>query len=124
MKYELTQPCALCPFRNDDKSLTVHPQRLKEFASGEFACHKTTELIEADDDGEGGGYTPTPESQHCAGLLIMLEHMQQPHQMMRIAERLGCYDAGKLKMKSPVYRSLREGVAACTKAEKARKGKR
>ena len=116
MKYDLTKPCALCPFRSDDKSLVVHPSRLAEFASGEFPCHKTAELEEPDDDGEGGGYVGTEESQHCAGLLIMLEHMEQPHQMMRICERIGLYDRTKLDMNAPVYKSLREGMAACRKA--------
>jgi hypothetical protein len=114
MKYTMTTPCSLCPFRSDAKQLTVSPTRLAQFASGEFPCHQTAELQE-DDDGESG-YTATDDSQHCAGLLIMLEKMGRPHQMMRIAERLGMYDASKLNMESPVHDSLRAAAAACKTA--------
>jgi hypothetical protein len=34
--------------------------------------------------------------------LIYLEKRQQPHQMMRIAERLGLYDYRQLDMQAPV----------------------
>lgn len=103
MKYDLTSPCGLCPFRNDDKRLYVDAERLAEMASGEFCCHKTTDV-----DDESGDYAPKPESQHCAGALIFLEHLGQPHQMMRICERLGIYDHRKLSMDAPVFRSFDE----------------
>lgn len=107
MKYTMTNPCNLCPFRNDGKRLTVSPDRLQDFASGEFCCHQTTEPDEG-----SGKYEPLPESQHCAGLLIMLEHMNEPHQMMRIAERLGMYDRTKLNMRAPVFQDWDEVEAA------------
>lgn len=103
MKYELKKPCDLCPFRNDDKRLKVSSTRLQEMASGGFCCHKTAAL-----DEETGEYTPTQKSQHCAGALVMLEKMNAPHQMMRIAERLGIYDRTKLDMTSPVFGSFSE----------------
>ncbi len=103
MKYDLKTPCDLCPFRNDEKRLFVDPQRLVGMAAGEFACHKTAKL-----NGETSEYEPTERSQHCAGALIFLEKMEQPHQMMRICERLGFYDASKLDMDAPVFGSLEE----------------
>lgn len=103
MTYDLTTPCNLCPFRNDDKRLVVSTRRLQEFASGEFCCHKTTEA-----DDEGGDFVPKHDSKHCAGLLIFLEKMNSPHQMMRICERLGMYDRTKLNMDAPVFGSWRE----------------
>lgn len=106
----MTSPCNLCPFRNDDKRLYVDPDRLREFAQGEFVCHQTAEYD--DDDENGGGFYGTADSQHCAGALIFHEHMERPHQMMRICERLGMYDARKLKMDSPVFKSWREVYAA------------
>ena len=121
MKYTMTTPCCLCPFRSDTKQLTVSPQRLAQFASGEFPCHQTAEL-QQDEDGEGG-YMATDDSQHCAGLLIMLEKMGRPHQMMRIAERLGMYDASKLNMDAPVHESLAKGVAACKAAQRTNRRK-
>jgi hypothetical protein len=102
MTYDLTTPCNLCPFRNDDKRLKVSTSRLREFAKGEFCCHKTTEAVEEE------GYVPQADSKHCAGLLIFLEKQNNPHQMMRICERIGMYDRTKLNMNAPVFGSWRE----------------
>jgi hypothetical protein len=104
MKYDLTQPCDLCPFRNDEKRLWVHPSTLKGMASGEFCCHKTG-VTQENEDG-CSEIIPTENSQHCAGALIFLEHIEQPHQMMRICERLGMYDRRKLNMDAPVFQSF------------------
>lgn len=103
MKYDLRKPCDLCPFRNDSKRLYVPPERLEEMARGEFCCHKTGESND-----ETGEINPTEKSQHCAGMLIMREKMEEPHQMMRICERLGLYDHTKLDMDSPVFESWEE----------------
>lgn len=72
-------------------------------ARGEFCCHKTGEVSE-----ESGDIKPTAKSQHCAGLLIMREKMEEPHRMMRICERLGLYDRTKLDMDAPVFESWDE----------------
>lgn len=75
-------------------------RRLKEFAQGEFPCHKTADL---NDDEEGGSqYEAGKKSVHCAGALIFLEKRNAPHQMMRIAERLGMYNYTKLDMSAKV----------------------
>lgn len=66
---------------------------------GTFACHKTTKPSEYDDH----EMVTTDKSEHCAGVLILLEKIEQPNQMMRIAERLGMYDRTKLEMDSPVF---------------------
>lgn len=113
MKYEMTKPCNLCPFRNDDKRLYVPADRLREFARGEFVCHQTAEI---DDEDEIGGFYSTEDSQHCAGALIFAENLEWPHQMMRISERLGMYDASKLKMDSAVFASWEEVENACDSA--------
>jgi hypothetical protein len=105
MKYTMTAPCDLCPFRNDEKRLYVHPSVLLDMASGEFCCHKTGEAYE---DEEVSEIRPTKDSQHCAGALIFCEKTGQPHQMMRIAERLGMYDRRKLDITAPVFSSLQE----------------
>lgn len=105
MKYTLRRPCAKCPFRTD-----VHPYltrgRAIEIARGlmrgDFACHSTLDYSD-DENGDCEG-KDTDKTQHCAGALIMLEHMEQPHQMMRICERLGLYDRTKLDMASPVFK--------------------
>ncbi len=106
MLFTLTGPCANCPFRTD---ITFHltVARAEEIADGvtrgdqTFACHKTT--IEVEDD-EGESETVSADTtQHCGGVLIMLEKMEQPNQMMRIAERIGLYDRRKLNMDAPVF---------------------
>lgn len=101
MKYDMTTPCGDCPFLLKHRR-AYSVQRLAQFASGPFPCHKTADLEESHDDGSGGCYTATPESQHCAGALIVLEKLNQPHQMMRIMERLGLYDHTKLDMEAEV----------------------
>lgn len=119
MNYNKTTPCDLCPFRNDAGRLTVSAARMAEMASGEFACHKTTELQDNEDG--GSEFTPHEKSQHCAGALIFLEHLGKPHQMMRICERLGMYDASKLDMNAPVFTSFAEVNAADRKKPKTRR---
>lgn len=97
MRYDLTEPCEKCPFRNDIRPYLT-PGRVEEIVeSTSFPCHKT---IGHDDEGEA---VENKNSQMCAGYMIMLEKMEQPSQMMRIAERLGKYDRKKLNMQSPVY---------------------
>ena len=93
MKYTMTTPCDACPFTMKGFSL----RSLKTHASGEFACHQTCEV-----DEDTGNYEPDDNSVHCAGALIFLEKRNIPHQMMRICERLGKYDASKLNMKAKV----------------------
>ena len=107
MKYDLTAPCLLCPFRNDSGRLYVHPTTLRGMAGGEFCCHLTGVANE-----ETGEIEPTKNSHHCAGALIFLEHLEAPHQMMRIRERLGLYDKRKLNMDASVFKSWAEIPAA------------
>lgn len=94
MRYNLTEPCDECPFL---KGSGFKLRRLAEHASGEFPCHKQCKV---DDEGD---FVPRSEkTSHCAGALIFLEKRNRPHQMMRICERLGMYDASKLNMKANV----------------------
>ena len=94
MRYTMTEPCDACPFLKGSgftfMSLAAH-------ASGEFACHKTCTLDEESDE-----YKPHENSPHCAGALIFNEKRSMPHQMMRICERIGLYDARKLNYESNV----------------------
>lgn len=97
MHYNMTALCPECPFLNQPNMRRAFPlQRLKAFASGEFACHQACDLNE---DGE---FEPKDDSPHCAGALIFNEKHNRPHQMMRICERLGMYDRSKLNMTTNV----------------------
>lgn len=99
MNYTQHSPCSDCPFLVSNAE-SYGLARLQEFASGEFPCHKTAKLVENDDG--PSEYKATPDSIHCAGALIFLEKRDSPHQMMRIAERLGMYDHTALDMSSSV----------------------
>lgn len=95
MQYTMKKPCADCPFLAKHKhGYTM--QRLRQFSSGEFPCHKTAE------ENDEGVFKAISESVHCAGALIFLEKRDQPSQMMRICERLGMYDRTQLDMTAKV----------------------
>ncbi len=110
MNFALTKPCDNCPFRTDIKPY-LSGVRAEEIASSllkgqTFPCHKAAEY----DDATGKYIVGMEKEQHCAGAMIVLEHMNAPNQMMRIAERLGLYNRKKLEMESPVHDDLDEWV--------------
>lgn len=112
MNYDLKKPCSNCPFRTDIK-FYLDPERVEEICDAivhqqaTFACHKTTIACKEDESDE---MLVGPKTQHCAGAMIMLEHMEKPNQMMRIMERVGGYDRTKLKMNSPVFKNAEDMV--------------
>ena len=109
MKYDLKRPCADCPFRSDIRAY-LHPDRAREIGEGllyhnySFSCHKTTTSVGKDNHDKN--------AQHCAGALIFCEKNERPHQMMRIAERIGMYDYKKLDMESPMFDTLDDFIDA------------
>lgn len=110
MKYDLASPCKECPFRNDIRPYISTERVIEIIEAGPFSCHKTTTCRGVSND--------DPDAQHCAGALILLEKMEKPHQLMRIAERFGVYDRHKLNMDSPVYDSFTEVISAHRDEEK------
>jgi hypothetical protein len=112
MKYNLRKPCANCPFRTDIDPY-LNDERAREIVDslvrGEFPCHKTLDYSHDDEDGEARN---TQKTAHCAGALIMLEHDEQPGQMMRIMERIGGYDRRLLDMESPVFKRRADFIRA------------
>ena len=101
MNYEMTSPCANCPFRTDPPFHGLSPERVDTMVGEnvQFSCHNTRDYKDSFEGKENGG------TQHCAGSLIMQEKEERPSQMMRISERLGYYDRTKLNMDAPVYDS-------------------
>lgn len=82
--FALKRPCGNCPFRTDPVPF-LDQERAKDIADSlaadaSFHCHKTVDY-----GSEDGTWEITPESKHCAGALIVLEHKENPNQMMRIA---------------------------------------
>lgn len=76
----MTQPCKSCPFKLDtlkgwlgqDRTLSIS----KSLLNGEsFPCHKTF----------------AGKFKHCAGAALILELMNQPNQLMQVAQRLNHY---------------------------------
>ena len=123
MNYNMTTPCPECPFRNDRSGYLTRARAIEiigAITDGQktFTCHKTTVPVE-DDDGECD-MMDGPNAEHCAGALILLEKLERPNQMMRIAERLGMYDRTKLDMKAPVVSSAAEFVRVHGKADRER----
>lgn len=109
--YGLTSPCGDCPFRTDVDPY-LRSARVKEIEQSlvrvGFACHKTTKF-----DAVTGEHIHNDEQEkQCAGMLIMLEKLQRPSQLMRTCERLGLYDRTKLDMHAPVFSSFEEMAAA------------
>ena len=108
--YRLTAPCAHCPFRSDIRPY-LRKDRVREIQRSlvlaEFPCHETT--THSAEDGEA---VRTGNEAHCAGALILLEKIERPSQLMRIAERLGMYDRHKLRMNSPVFDSFQAMIRA------------
>lgn len=106
MQYTMHSPCDQCPFLIGSgftwRSLMAH-------ASGEFACHKACDV----NDDTGNYEARSDKTPHCAGALIFLEKQDAPHQMMRICERLGLYDASKLNMEAGIVSKPSEARRRC-----------
>ena len=97
MKFNLTRPCANCPFlAKPQHQGWLGEERAQDIiegivdGQGTFICHKTDQRMQRNQ-----------EEQHCAGALIMLERMDRPNQMMRIAGRINQYDPSRLHMDTP-----------------------
>jgi hypothetical protein len=109
VSFKLRRPCPRCPFRTDIEGY-LRPERASEIGKdlergSTFWCHETTVYDEDADEMTGG-----PESQFCAGALIMFERQRTANQSMRIGGRLGLYDPDKLDMSAPVVESVEELV--------------
>lgn len=112
MLFDLVKPCKDCPFRTDVKPYLTRGRVediLFALAAEQrtFTCHKTVDYTDGTDEDEGFSVPryDNPNEQHCAGAMILLEKIKRPNQLMRIAERLNCYNRHKLRMDSPVYDS-------------------
>jgi hypothetical protein len=88
------RPCDQCPFRRVG-GVRLRATRITEIAravlgpaGGSFTCHKTTGFL--------GPVRPKYKDQQCAGAFIFAEKHDAPTQLMRIAERLGLYNAAAL----------------------------
>lgn len=116
MRFDLTKPCGNCPFRNDRMPFGLRPGRVREILGGKphgrnwwpafsFACHKT---VDYDEEVEQG--TVMHDSQHCAGVMIILHRENRWNDAMQIANRLGLWNPAHLDMNAPVYATTDEAI--------------
>lgn len=108
MRFDLKKPCEKCPFRTDvtpylRKARAAEISHALTEQQATFTCHKHSHSL---------GYSRKKEEQHCAGAMIVLEKMQRPNQLMRIAERFGEYNFKLLDMKAPVFKTLKQFIKA------------
>lgn len=123
--FDLVAPCKNCPFRNDipHQRGWLGSARAQDIfdnlkQGGFFPCHKTTAKDPEEEFDEGGEeYEPKfklyDHHQYCAGALIMLEKegIAPTLQPIQVAERLGFYNRGKLRIdNSPIFESGEEFV--------------
>lgn len=100
VKYEIVKPCHQCPFRRGEGAVRLRARRIAQVCDSTghdgrtFACHKTVDYDREDDDET---FPSTDGQQHCAGALIFGLKHDGPHQMGRIAGRLGMWDPRRLK---------------------------
>lgn len=115
MKYTRYVPCDKCPFRRGASYLTAARAREIATTNGEFPCHETVDY----DAGDGSGVTRA-NSQVCAGFVAFNLKSGCPSQMIRIAGRLGMFDADKFKdAEADVF----DSVAAMVRSHRARREK-
>ncbi len=135
MKYTLTKPCATCPFRKDGAGVKLYPARIREIAKStgwngaSFACHSSLDYSKTDNDefDDGGQLSremsSDPKTQHCGGAIIFGLKNGGPHQMLRIAARLGMADLdGAMQNAAMVYDSVTEWLKKGAFPTRRRKG--
>lgn len=101
-KHTVASPCRDCPFLakfdTPGGREFLRPGRRAEFINGmlaggaDFPCHKTAELVEADDGETTDGFVAGPDSLACAGARLVLLRAERSSNMMRVEERLGLFD--------------------------------
>jgi hypothetical protein len=98
------RPCKTCPFRTGGQAVRgLHPARAEEIADtllsdGSFTCHDDLDA-------------PESKRNHCVGAMLILEKLEQPNQMMRIAERMGFYDRDQITGHDEVFDDFDEWMA-------------
>lgn len=101
------KPCRTCPFRTDENGLRhIGEERAQEIADcllGDktFICHNDIDKDESD-------------KQHCVGATLILEKLEMPNQMMRIAGRLGLYDPSVLSGSDEVFDDFEDWIESQT----------
>ena len=102
MMFDLKRPCVTCPFRIG-QTFSFASDRLEEIRRAvAFQCHKTVDYEQWDDAQRRQGDRP----QQCAGLMAILHRINEPNQIMQVAERLGYLDPALLDPNGEAYAKL------------------
>ncbi len=94
-QFAVRKPCANCPFRKDDKAISLQPGRreqiIEDLLSGKdstFHCHKTVYRNDGRNHDEEGNYQPVDVS-HCPGAAAVARKFGRDTVMVQVASRLG-----------------------------------
>lgn len=107
MRFDLQKPCRNCPFRTDETAIRFAcRERAEEIENSAyrngFPCHLSGEI---DDDADDAGYEFGPNTQHCAGAMIM--YLNRGGSGNVVFERLSAKQQGRLEDRldfdAPVY---------------------
>src|SRR5262245_45443771 len=112
MRFDLTRPCADCPFRSD-RTFGLLPARVREilgnpkghkwWPAASFPCHKTIDY--------SSDRTIIPKTaQQCAGVMAILHREGRPNDAMQLAERMGMWSPSKLDWSAPFYESTQAAI--------------
>lgn len=100
----LKAPCKNCPFRKDMDFLHINRKIELTYALGwqqqGFNCHKTLDY----DSGEGE-FVPG-RSNHCAGAMLYLQHIEHPNLVMQLGARLGVWSADELQGAESIHDTI------------------
>lgn len=119
MKQDLRKPCKNCPFGVADTRIRFRTRdRAEEIAEqayrNGFPCHLSAEYLEDDEFGEGGGYVPGSNTQHCAGALGMFAN-----EFQSLGSPWPAIDNCEDTAERIIERMGPEGLAACFESEEA-----
>jgi hypothetical protein len=116
VKFNLTQPCASCPFRTDIAFCLARERRSEIaafllFGDATFACHNTVDYSRWEGDrgeDEDADYIYSGDEQHCAGALITLKRMGAlwGNVMFRLAAMGKMFDPEGLRLDAQVFDSM------------------
>ena len=114
MRFDLTEPCKNCPFRTDSARITFAARERaveideQAYRNG-FPCHVSAELNEDPLTGEEG-FVAGPQTQHCAGYILMQLHENggSPWPGIDNDEELGERLCDRMDWTAPVFHSAQE----------------
>ena len=114
MNFNLTRPCANCPFRTEPR-FYLGRERAEGIAEllmddhSTFHCHETIDYskVNGEDRLPDGCGIGDRDTEHCAGAAIILQKIGRPNSGMRLARMAG---PKPLDLTAPVYDNFEEFI--------------